>query len=122
MLTVPDIKDVLDYVRFVVWIPMDNMNSTRDYIRNVLDTIRYDFGDLMVANIFWVLLLLPIITILIEPIPLDSGFPCVSNLILIFGERECPKSPRRFHSLSGEIFNSLFIEKVIIEFDKFFEN
>lgn len=42
---------------------MENMNSTRDYIRNLLDTIRYDFGDLMVANIFWALLILPIITI-----------------------------------------------------------
>jgi len=42
---------------------MDIMKSTKDYIRNVLDTIRYDFGELMVANIFWVLLILPIITI-----------------------------------------------------------
>jgi hypothetical protein len=40
-----------------------NMNSTNDYIRAVLDTVRYDFGDLMVANLFWVLLCLPIITI-----------------------------------------------------------
>ena len=39
------------------------MNSTKDYIRTVLDTIRYDFGDLMVSNVLWVLLILPIITI-----------------------------------------------------------
>jgi hypothetical protein len=42
---------------------MKIMNSTKDYIRTVLDTIRYDFGDLMVINIYWVLLMLPIITI-----------------------------------------------------------
>jgi hypothetical protein len=39
------------------------MNSTKDYLRTVLDTIRYDFGDLMVSNVLWVLLILPIITI-----------------------------------------------------------
>jgi hypothetical protein len=39
------------------------MNSTKDYIRTVLETIRYDFGDLMVSNILWLLLCLPIITI-----------------------------------------------------------
>jgi hypothetical protein len=39
------------------------MNSTKDYIRTLLDAIRYDFGDLMVGNVFWVLLMLPIITI-----------------------------------------------------------
>jgi hypothetical protein len=39
------------------------MNSTKDYIRTVLDTIRYDFGDLMVSNVLWILLILPIITI-----------------------------------------------------------
>jgi uncharacterized membrane protein YesL len=42
---------------------MKIMNSTKDYIRTVLDTIRYDFGDLMLINIYWVLLMLPIITI-----------------------------------------------------------
>jgi hypothetical protein len=39
------------------------MNSTKDYIRTVLDTIRYDFGDLMFSNVLWVLLILPVITI-----------------------------------------------------------
>lgn len=39
------------------------MTSTKDYIRTVLDTIRYDFGDLIVSNVLWVLLLLPILTI-----------------------------------------------------------
>jgi uncharacterized membrane protein YesL len=42
---------------------MHKMNSAKDYIRTVLDTIRYDFGDLMVSNILWLLLCLPIITI-----------------------------------------------------------
>jgi uncharacterized membrane protein YesL len=42
---------------------MKIMNSTKDYIRTVLETIRYDFGDLMVSNILWLLLCLPIITI-----------------------------------------------------------
>ena len=39
------------------------MHSTKDYIRTVLDTIRYDFGELIVSNILWLLLSLPIITI-----------------------------------------------------------
>lgn len=39
------------------------MNSTKDYARTVLDTIRYDFGDLMVSNLFWMLLILPVVTI-----------------------------------------------------------
>jgi len=39
------------------------MNSTKDYIRTVFETIQYSFGDLLVSNIFWVLLMLPIITI-----------------------------------------------------------
>ena len=39
------------------------MNSTKDYIRTVLDTIRYDFGDLMFSDVLWVLLILPVITI-----------------------------------------------------------
>lgn len=42
---------------------MKAMNSTKDYIRTVLDTIRYDFGELMISNILWLLLCLPIITI-----------------------------------------------------------
>jgi uncharacterized membrane protein YesL len=42
---------------------MNIMNSTRDYVRTVLDTIRYDFGDLMVSNVLWLLLSLPIIII-----------------------------------------------------------
>ncbi len=42
---------------------MNIMNSTKDYIRTVLDTIRYDFGDLMVSNVLWLLVSLPIITI-----------------------------------------------------------
>lgn len=42
---------------------MKVMNSTKDYIRAVLDAIRYDFGELMVSNILWLLLCLPIITI-----------------------------------------------------------
>jgi hypothetical protein len=42
---------------------MSIMNSTKDYIRTVLDTIRYDFGDLMVSNVLWLLVSLPIITI-----------------------------------------------------------
>ena len=39
------------------------MNSTKDYIRTVLETIQYSFGDLMVSNILWVLLMVPIVTI-----------------------------------------------------------
>jgi hypothetical protein len=39
------------------------MNSTKDYIRAVLDTIQYSFGDLMVSNVLWVLLMVPIVTI-----------------------------------------------------------
>jgi len=39
------------------------MNSTKDYIRTVLETIQYSFGDLLVGNALWVLLMLPIITI-----------------------------------------------------------
>lgn len=42
---------------------MKIMNSTKDYLRTVLDTIRYDFGDLMVSNLLWVLLILPVVTI-----------------------------------------------------------
>jgi len=42
---------------------MKTMESTKDYIRTVLDAIRYDFGELMVSNLLWVLLSLPIITI-----------------------------------------------------------
>jgi len=42
---------------------MNFMNSTKDYIRTVLDTIRYDLGELMVSNVLWLLLCLPIITI-----------------------------------------------------------
>jgi uncharacterized membrane protein YesL len=42
---------------------MKAMNSAKDYVRTVLDTIRYDFGELMVSNILWLLLCLPIITI-----------------------------------------------------------
>lgn len=39
------------------------MNSTKDYIRTVLETIQYSFGELLVSNIYFVLMLLPIITI-----------------------------------------------------------
>jgi uncharacterized membrane protein YesL len=39
------------------------MNSAKDYIKSVLDGVKYDFGDLMVSNVLLVLLLLPIITI-----------------------------------------------------------
>lgn len=39
------------------------MNSTNDYIRAVLETIQYSFGELLVSNIFFVLMLLPIVTI-----------------------------------------------------------
>ena len=39
------------------------MNSTKDYIRTALNTIKYDFGDLMVSNVLWVLLMVPIVTI-----------------------------------------------------------
>ena len=39
------------------------MNSSKDYIRTVLDTIKYDFGDLLVSNVIWVLMFLPVITI-----------------------------------------------------------
>lgn len=39
------------------------MGSTKDYIRTVLETIQYSFGDLLVGNVLWVLLMLPIITI-----------------------------------------------------------
>jgi uncharacterized membrane protein YesL len=39
------------------------MNTSKDYIRTVLETIQYSFGELMVINIFWVFLMLPIITI-----------------------------------------------------------
>ena len=39
------------------------MNSTRDYIRTVLESVQYSFGELLVSNIFFVLMLLPIITI-----------------------------------------------------------
>ena len=39
------------------------MNSSKDYIRTVLETIQYSFGELLVSNIFFVLMLLPIITI-----------------------------------------------------------
>jgi uncharacterized membrane protein YesL len=39
------------------------MNSTTDYIRTVIETIQYSFGELMGANIRWVLLMLPIVTI-----------------------------------------------------------
>jgi uncharacterized membrane protein YesL len=39
------------------------MNSAKDYIRTALETIQYSFGELMVSNIFWVLLMIPIITI-----------------------------------------------------------
>ena len=39
------------------------MNSTKDYIRAVLETIQYSFGELLVSNIFFVLMLLPIVTI-----------------------------------------------------------
>jgi len=42
---------------------MKIMKSPNDFFRKVLDTIKYDFGDLMVSNIFWVLMLLPILTI-----------------------------------------------------------
>jgi uncharacterized membrane protein YesL len=42
---------------------MEKMNTTKDYIRAVLDTIKFDFGDLMVSNVRWVLLMVPIITI-----------------------------------------------------------
>jgi uncharacterized membrane protein YesL len=39
------------------------MNSTNDYIRTVIETIQYSFGELMGTNIRWVLLMLPIVTI-----------------------------------------------------------
>ena len=39
------------------------MNSTKDYIRTVLETIQYSFGELMNNNVRWVLLMLPIVTI-----------------------------------------------------------
>jgi hypothetical protein len=42
---------------------MKAMNSTKDYLRTVLDSIRYDFGELMLSNVIWLLLCLPIITI-----------------------------------------------------------
>ncbi len=42
---------------------MKEMKSVNDFFRKVLDTIKHDFGDLMVSNIFWVLMLLPIVTI-----------------------------------------------------------
>lgn len=39
------------------------MNSAKDNMRTVLETIRYSYGELLVSNIYWVLLMLPIITI-----------------------------------------------------------
>lgn len=39
------------------------MRSTNDYLRAVLDTLKYSFGELLVINVLCVLTMLPIVTI-----------------------------------------------------------
>jgi len=39
------------------------MNDHKDFIRTIMDSVRYNFSELMTINLFWALLSIPIVTI-----------------------------------------------------------